>query len=433
MVDDKQSSDEPDKNEPGSQTDTPAESPWEGSSDAAVDAGDDALEETADDASEPKKGGGGRGPLVVLGIVVLLAVGLYFAWPALQPRLLALLPQPAAEAMESVRALDKRVAQLEAANARLDAAVAAVKETLGGFAKQLGDLSQGVVDGDMLAALSEKLAAVEDTLSQLGQEAGEGGAAALAALSSEMEALKARLSEQADAGTAGQTNAPNEEFTALARQVTALGDENKALRQDVAALQARLQRLEQSVLQSEQRQSARLKTGVGEGLVLALGQLRQTVLSGTPYDADLAAVASLMGEDQALRKAVAALAPWAKQGVPTMRALSDGFPAMTRAVLQAEPGGTDSFWRRTLRRVTSLVTVRRVGEVEGAEADAVLARAERRLAAGELAASAALVEGLPEPGRAAARRWLDQAKARLGAMAALASLQSRAIAGLADG
>jgi len=391
------------------------------------------MTETPGDGSEEQKRGGGRGPLVAMGIVVVLAVGLYFAWPILQPRLLALLPQPASEAMDSVRALDQRVAQLEAANARFDAAIATVKGTLDGFAKQLGELGQDVADGDMLSALGEKLAVVEDTLSELGQQAGNGGAAALDALKMEMDALKARLSEQVDATASTQTDAPNEEVAALARQVAALGDENKALRQDMAALQARLQQLEQSVRQSEQRQSARVKSGVGEGLVLALGQLRQTVLSGAPYGADLDAAAALIGEDEALQMAVASLAPWAKQGVPTMRALSDGFPAMTRAVLQAEPGGKDSFWRRTLHRVTSLVTVRRVGEVEGAEADAVLARAERRLAAGELAASVALVAGLAEPGRAAALDWLALAKARLGAMAALAGLQSRAIAGLADG
>ena len=79
------------------------------------------------------------------------------------------------------------------------------------------------------------------------------------------------------------------------------------------------------------------------------------------------------------------------------------------------------------------MTVRRVGEVEGAETDAVLARAERRLAAGELAAAVGLIEGLDGPAIEAARDWLARAKARQTALAALAGLQRRAIAGLADG
>ncbi len=437
MVDEKQSSSGPDEEPDEEKVEAQAESPWEAASDepveASVEAADDAVTDVVVDETPQKKSSGGRGPLLVLVILVALGAGLYFAWPILQPRLLAQLPQPVSEAMENLQALDKRVARLEAANARLDTAIAAVKGTMDDFTKQLGDLTQGVGDGETLTALGEKLAALEDTLGKLGQQAGEGGAAALAALSAEVEALKAGMTEQADGASTAAVAVPNEQVTDLARQLSVLAHENKALRQSMAEMQARLEVVEQSIQQTAQRQTARLKAGVGEGLVLALGQLRNSVLSGRPYRADLAAVTALIGKDQTLAAATAALAPWSKDGVVTLRALSDRFPAMTRAVLQADPAQSGDFWRRTLHRVTSLVTVRRVGEVEGTETDAVLARAERRLAAGELAAAVELINGLAEPGRDAAQGWLKGAKARLGAMAALATLQSQAIAGLADG
>ena len=436
MVDEKKSSPDPDAEPDEGTVGASAESPWESNSETAVEAADDiddAVTDVVVDKPVQKKSGSGRGPLMVLGILVLLGAGLYFAWPMLQTRLMAQLPQPVSEAMESVRALDQRVARLEKANTRLDTAISAVKGTLDDFAKQLGELTQGAGDGDAIAVLGEKLATFEDTLSQLGQQAGEGGAAALAALTAEVEALKAGLSDQADGTTATVTAASNEQVIDLARQLSVLAHENKALRQSMAEMQARLEQVEQSMQRTAQRQTARLKAGAGEGLVLALGQLRQSVLSGVPYEADLAAVTALTGADETLLAATGTLAPWAKNGVATLRALLDRFPAMSRAVLQADPAGSGDFWSLTLHRVTSLVTVRRVGEVEGMETDAVLARAERRLAAGELAAAVELINGLAEPGREAAEGWLAGAKARLGAVAALAALQSKAIAGLADG
>lgn len=420
---------------------------------ATPDAGDGAADDGADIASDsPADGGqadeaepatdeveaapdadrrwGGWGALTALIVLALLVVGLYLAWPVLQPRLLALVPAAATETMAAVEALDRRVAQLEAADARLDQAVAAVRSSMASVSGRLDELSQKMPGADVLAGLSEKYAALEAAMAELGQKAGAGGTAALAALTAEVDALRSRLGDLAAGPADAAPGVSGEDVDALRRQTVALAGENKELRQNLAALRTRLEQLEGSV---QQTVAARRKSGVSEGLVLAVGQLRQTVLSGAPYSAPLAAVTALMGNDPELRAAAEALAPTAAAGIVTLRALSDQFPAMARAVLRAESAETGSFWRRTLRRVTSLVTVRRVGEVEGAETDAVLARAERRLAAGELAAAVGLIEGLDGPAIEAARDWLARAKARQTALAALAGLQRRAIAGLADG
>jgi hypothetical protein len=77
--------------------------------------------------------------------------------------------------------------------------------------------------------------------------------------------------------------------------------------------------------------------------------------------------------------------------------------------------------------------VRRIGEVEGEEIDAVLARTEKRLASGDLAAAVEMMANLAGPAGDTARAWLERAQGRLAAEDALAALQSRAIAGLGDG
>ncbi|MBT3333887.1 MAG: hypothetical protein HN394_20475, partial [Rhodospirillaceae bacterium] len=387
--------------------DTVTDSVTDAETDAAVT--DDTVVETAATDDEPvqKKSGSGRGILWLLAVLIIIGGGLYVSWPTLQPRLLGLLPQATTEAateaasqavaaLEALRALDHRVAQLEAANARFEEVVATLKETIDDYSTQIADLAKGIGDSDVLAGMGGKLAALEQTLAQLGQQAGESGAAAMLALSAEVDAMKARLAEQNVAS--GQAEA-----AATQDDIIALKVENKALRESLGALEARMAQLEDAMQQSAQ---ARQKVGAGEGLVLAMGQLRQSVLAGRPYEQNLVAVTALVGDDAALQQATKTLVPWSEEGVVTLRALSDQFPAMARAVLQADPAGAGGFWRRTLHRITSLVTIRRVGEVEGGDVDAVLARAERRLASGELAAAADLVAALDGPPGEAAQAWL---------------------------
>ena len=162
-----------------------------------------------------------------------------------------------------------------------------------------------------------------------------------------------------------------------------------------------------------------------------MGQLRQTGLSGHSYAGELDAVAALSKMNNYFAGAIATLTPTKKHGIVTLRALADQFPSLARAVIKAEKKDSDEFLRRTWQRVSSLVTIRRIGEIHGEETDAILARAERRLIAGELTAALNLMESLKGPASAAAREWLDQAKTRLGAVLALAEMQNRAIGKLA--
>ena len=451
MADDKQPTPDPDPPEFGpsasgadaAKDGAPPESPWGESASEAATSGP-AGDGTAADGEKQGRRKVGRWPMAALIVLGLLAAGLYLSWPILQSRLSG--PAVTPQAPEATNALDRRVARLEAADARRDQAVGTIKSTMDAFAKRLDELSQGLPGGEDLAVLRGKLTTMEAVMARLGRKAGENGAAALAALGAEVNVLRTRLGalagqvarpgseSESDTGAAN-ARAPvsgpsQEEVTALAQQAAALASDNKELRQTLASLQARLEPLERAV-----RQSARAgpKAGASEGLVLAVGQLHRTVLAGVPYTAALAAVTALAGDDVALQQAARTLAPMAGRGIASLGALSDQFPGLTRAVLGAGGEDSDDFWRRTLHRFTSLVTVRRVGEVEGMEVDAILARAERRLAAGDLAAAANLIDGLDGPAATAARDWLGRAQARLAAMAALADLQSRAIAALAHG
>jgi uroporphyrinogen-III synthase len=168
--------------------------------------------------------------------------------------------------------------------------------------------------------------------------------------------------------------------------------------------------------------------------VLAIGQLMQAVGDGGAFVRQLAAVRALGGEDPDIAQAAAEIEPYAAIGVPTLAALRAQLPATIDAVIRATPiRAGDSWTDRTINRLASLVTVRRVGPeaIASGGIDGIVAQAETALDGGDLQAAVTVLERLDGAPAQAAADWLQHARARLAADRALATLQQRAIARLA--
>src|SRR5690606_24452829 len=137
---------------------------------------------------------------------------------------------------------------------------------------------------------------------------------------------------------------------------------------------------------------------------------------------------------ETLAPLLATLATHADEGVPTLQALQRRFGAVLAEALRADAAAAREGWvEETLGRLTGLVTIRRTGEVAGDDAEAILARAEARLAAGDLAAAVAELEALTGPAAAAVAPWLEAARLRLAADEAAASLQAQALVAVGQG
>jgi hypothetical protein len=80
-----------------------------------------------------------------------------------------------------------------------------------------------------------------------------------------------------------------------------------------------------------------------------------------------------------------------------------------------------------------IVRIRPTGEVEGDTVGAILARAETRLAAGDLAAAVEELASLDPAAKAAMAGWLERARARLQAERLLAALNEEVLTGLSPG
>ena len=219
----------------------------------------------------------------------------------------------------------------------------------------------------------------------------------------------------------------------LEERLAALEQAFEALPQAVADTGKAADDLEHRIVALEARPVAGSAEPTPVATLLAVAQLRAALRGSGPYDAALAALEAVGGDDRGVAAALADLAPHAAVGIPTVERLRDRFTPLAEAILRAAvvaPGG--SWMRRTLARLSGLVTVRRVGgDVAGESVEAIVARAEARLASGEMAAAIDEVAALDGAPAEVAASWLAQARARLAADNTLAALDARAIAAMA--
>lgn len=273
-----------------------------------------------------------------------------------------------------------------------------------------------------LATIEQRSAALErDVAGRLGaadqlKADAERRAAAVAERIAALDARMAALTETVN-GFAGRIGRIEEEqkndadparLATLTAEYRRLGQELARLQEAVGALNATLGE------RGEQRR--------GDSLVLALGQLREQMGRGASYASALATARALAADDQTVLQQLAAIEPGAERGVPTRERLRERFDKTAAEAVRvdrvAQAGG---WWRPVVERLSSLVKWRRV-DTEGDGAEAIVARAEQRLAADDLAGAIAELERLQGPAAAAMQGWLGEARARAAADAAVARL-----------
>ncbi len=321
-------------------------------------------------------------------------------------------------------------------------ALAAVSDRLAGLGDRLAALERLAADvpsADELAALASRLDAAERA-----QADAAGLAESLDGLDRRLTALEGGLPSIMAARLAAQDEAL-ERLTGEAGRLSAtLADQRATLagaRSAQADLQATAGELDDltaamaATQREDGRRIARLEASDsrGQALVLAIGQLRDAVADGGRYAGPLAAVRRLAAGDPRITGDLSRLAATADSGIPTQAMLAADFPAMARAAREAAALPDDPDWLdQAAAAVNNLVSWRpAAGEVEGDEPAAILARAEHRLGAGNLAGAVAAMQKLSGRAEEPAAAWLEEAAARLRAEDALAGLTATAVDRLA--
>ncbi|MDH3232075.1 MAG: mitofilin family membrane protein [Alphaproteobacteria bacterium] len=331
----------------------------------------------------------------------------------------------AAAAEEAAKTAGEKLAALqgpaETQAARLKAAEAQAAEAAKSAAALKADLAalqarvSATAPAERLQAIGQEIAALRARIETLAKTTGDGtgGGASSAAIAENA----GKIAANAEALAAGKTRSEALQKT-LKAEITRL----ETLAQ---GLGARLAALERQVTSGAAGAAGR---GREASLVAAIGQLREAVRAGRAYVDELEAVQALA--KSAPVRAMALLQGTAASGVPQARTLRANFPATAVAILRAARMPQKGNWvDRAIARARSVVVVRRTGPgVKGKSAEALVARAEVQLGAGDLAGSVTTLGALEGAAAEAARPWLTAARSHLTALGAVATLHRAALA-----
>jgi hypothetical protein len=291
------------------------------------------------------------------------------------------------------------------------------------MAGRIGDIDQRVT------TLSQQQAAAGERVARLEQQMKTAAAAApqQAALEQRLAALEQRLGALAQ--HQGEVEQQSQHVQDQANAVA-------ALREEVEKFAAAQQRREAS----DKEKGA---DGTDQALLLSLEQLRNAVDSGRPFAPQLAAITALARDRTEVKDALKPLESAAAKGIPDKLTLARRFeqevaPAMLRAA--AQQPREDSWSERLWNGLRSLVVIRRVdgtGTNSDDPTEAAVARAEKALAANDLAGAVKAVEAVngraTGPAQSASAPWLAAARERVAVETALATISQQLTARLAAG
>jgi hypothetical protein len=201
---------------------------------------------------------------------------------------------------------------------------------------------------------------------------------------------------------------------------------------DVAAVNRRLAQIEERVgvlaalAKPEPKPEPKPDTSSAE--VVALGALRDAVATGAAFQNELNSVRGLSKERAA---ALAPLQSFAAGGLPTVAALAKQFEAVASKMLNPPPPPDSGVLTRLWSNAGKLVDVRPVGEPQGSDTGAVVARMEAKLARGDLAGALDESKALAAAVRDSGKDWFVAAERRRDAEALIKREISAALAAIA--
>lgn len=315
---------------------------------------------------------------------------------------------------KSVSSLGQRVGKLESALGNLPPTDRAAVERLGALSDQVKSLS------DAVNALNKRADTIAATAGKAQQSA--------AAAQKTADALQQSVQNVASAQKSATPTVSADALDALQKKVaaleTALTTARNALNNDIKTVRGDVSSAQKKIAEASAGESA-------TRLALSATALRNAVLSGVPYAAQLAQAKSL-GADA---KSLAPLARFAQTGLPNRNALAGELiklvPAMRKVA--GTPTASGSFLERLQANAEKLVRVTPVETPAGNAPADILARIEAAAAHADIAAALSDLAKLPDNVRAPAQGWIAKAEARQAALAAARSIAANAARGLGKG
>ena len=164
------------------------------------------------------------------------------------------------------------------------------------------------------------------------------------------------------------------------------------------------------------------------GAALAAATLADAARTSRPFAEELAGLERVLPLSTDLR----ALSRLAQDGAPTRAGLADEFETLAaRTVVAAhDPGRNADFLARLRHALSSIVSIRQVGAIQGGAPDAVLARAQKQLNEGDIEGALRALESLPPSAQTVLAPWRAAAERRVEIDRHIAAIRADALAGL---
>jgi hypothetical protein len=196
---------------------------------------------------------------------------------------------------------------------------------------------------------------------------------------------------------------------------------------EIAAVNRRLAAIEERLVALATPKAETPRETPQPAEIVALGSLRDAIAAGAPFARELNAVRAI------LKERAAELAPFEKfaaDGLPTVAALAKRFEPFASKIANPPPpdGGVVT---RLWNNATRMIEIRPVGEPQGNEPGAVVARMETRLGRGDLAGALDEAKALSTQARELAKEWFETAERRRDAEALIKNLINAALASIA--
>jgi len=325
-------------------------------------------------------------------VIILIGGGAYTTrdvWmPEVQSRLPAFMTGTAKSTSETVSVVDV-----------LASRVASLEETLAGLNS---DAPMAVLKQESVRAQSElnkALARIDDLERKL----------------SEVRALASAVTSS----TGGDID-----LGPMLSRIDELEQRDQSRNSEVASLNQKLQSIETNSTGGASRQ----------GVVLAVAQLRDAVMSGRPYSAQLLALQSIGTNSPDVIGAATQLTTNADSGLPTLHHLQTQFSSIAGDIVSLARINGGDWLDQAAGKISALVALRRTDGSSGDPVEDAVANIEAHLNDRDIIAAVKTADALSELLQSDARNtlepWLLDAKARAIAERALNAMHASALAAL---
>jgi uroporphyrinogen-III synthase len=334
--------------------------------------------------------------------------------------------------------VERSLSMFQAELALLKAQLQSMQATLKALVERPAEAApaQGVAPGATQVDAARQIAVLLERLDRLEKRDAQ-SAGATANLAEKVEVVRqlAELEARLRAEIARGTDSGARDAAAQARARADAIEKEIAARLDAVAKEtaSKIEGLNRDIAARTGGDERALTSSRGAAVIGVAARLRQALEAGGPFTTSLEMVAPLAAADPQIAAMRDELAKVAPSGVVPIRVLAGEFPAVARAVIAADLAD-DSFWQRVLGKLKSIVSIRRVGEnTKGMEPDAILARAEAAVNAGDLGRAVGEMKQLSGAAAPPAAAWLVNAEAHLAAQRVVDRLSLHGVALLSRG